>query len=339
MNSSETHKPIANPSGTGDLIKVTLLLVAILVLVLMARQADAAPPGTLTFFAKSKVVGAVITVDDVARLQGVSDRELRDRIRGVELGRSPNPTVTRTLSRPMIVSALRQAGVFDRLRLRFPKRMRVTRPGRRLSASEVSALISSSLQRLAAKLSSDGAEVTLERSRWTRELLLPPGDVEAVASNGDRTPRSGLATFKVDFVVDGAVAATERVTARVSLTGSVCVLTVPVGRGELVGRQHVREKQGALTRGGIRCRDAIGRSARSNLRAGVALRASQLKAPTLVERGQPVAIMFRRGALQVRAQGQASRSGALGEWIPVVNVSSKKVLKARVESPGVVTVN
>jgi len=330
---------IVDASAIGDLAKVTLLLITIFLLLLMARPAQARSLGTLTFFTKSKVVGGTINVDDVARLQGVADHELRDRIREIELGRAPTPTTSKTLSRPLIESALRRAGVLDRLKVRFPRRMTVVRPGRRVSANEAEEMIFAALDEFVASSSKEGQTAKVQRGRWSRSLLLPLGELNIVASTKNGTQSSGLTSFRLDFTVDGDVAKTERISVRVSMSGPTCIVTNEMSRGDVLKRDQVQEQVGPLVSGGLSCAEAIGQSARSTLRTGTVLRESQLRAPLLIKRGDPITIIYEVRGLRVRAKGRANRSGALDEWIPVINTSSNKVLRGRVRSYGTVFVN
>jgi len=83
---------------------------------------------------------------------------------------------------------------------------------------------------------------------------------------------------------------------------------------------------------------ALGRVALRDIAAGTTLNPSQLKAPQVVRRGQPVTLSLASGPVAVRVAGTALKDGTLGERIPVRNVNSKRVVEGVVLADGVVEV-
>jgi flagella basal body P-ring formation protein FlgA len=82
----------------------------------------------------------------------------------------------------------------------------------------------------------------------------------------------------------------------------------------------------------------VGKVARRTIRAGTAIRTDWLSAANAVERGETVQVEVREGGAVVQLTGEAQRSGAVGQTIPVLNPMSKAVFKGRVEAKGKVTV-
>lgn len=80
--------------------------------------------------------------------------------------------------------------------------------------------------------------------------------------------------------------------------------------------------------------DVVGMEARSTIRRGRAVRFSDLRAPTLVERNQLVDIIFRRGSLVIRGEGRALRDGGRGERVRVMNLDSRTVVTGRINAAG-----
>jgi flagella basal body P-ring formation protein FlgA len=71
---------------------------------------------------------------------------------------------------------------------------------------------------------------------------------------------------------------------------------------------------------------------------GRAILASMVASTQLVKSGDEVQTVVRIGALEARGSAVAAQSGALGDEIRVVNVESKRALKARVTGEGEVQV-
>jgi flagellar basal body P-ring formation protein FlgA len=84
--------------------------------------------------------------------------------------------------------------------------------------------------------------------------------------------------------------------------------------------------------------EVTGQTLKRTLRRGQVVTPSMLKVRKTVRRGDQITILAGSGPIAVRGQGKALRDGNPGDLIPVVNLSSKKELKARVVSPGLVSV-
>ena len=79
--------------------------------------------------------------------------------------------------------------------------------------------------------------------------------------------------------------------------------------------------------------------AKRNIKAGQVLTPNIVKAQKLVLRGQHITILIQKGGLNLRAKGKALMDGQQGQTIKVTNLSSKKLIYARVISEGIVKIN
>ena len=73
--------------------------------------------------------------------------------------------------------------------------------------------------------------------------------------------------------------------------------------------------------------------------AGTVLSASDLAAPRLVRRGDQVALVSRRGGVEVRVSGRALGDAGENERVAVENLSTRRVLQGRVGPGGDVVVS
>jgi flagella basal body P-ring formation protein FlgA len=85
--------------------------------------------------------------------------------------------------------------------------------------------------------------------------------------------------------------------------------------------------------------DLSGQVLKRALRPGVVVTPGLIAPVMAVRRGERVEIRARAGGLEVTSMGKALADGAVGDWIEVRNMSSKKVIEGRVEGPGVVQVS
>lgn len=81
-----------------------------------------------------------------------------------------------------------------------------------------------------------------------------------------------------------------------------------------------------------------GMISRQSLGANQVLRYSALEAPMVVERGQVVSLVVRRGAIMVTDRAEAMAAGRAGDWVMVRSVSTQKVLRAQVRADGALEV-
>jgi flagella basal body P-ring formation protein FlgA len=77
-----------------------------------------------------------------------------------------------------------------------------------------------------------------------------------------------------------------------------------------------------------------GRMLRSFVAAGAAIKTSNLQAPWDIERGDSVTVQVYSGAARITVQAKATSSGRRGETVQLLNESSGKQFRAKVESAG-----
>jgi flagella basal body P-ring formation protein FlgA len=85
--------------------------------------------------------------------------------------------------------------------------------------------------------------------------------------------------------------------------------------------------------------EAVGQVARRTLTAGSVLLAGDLLTPRLVRRGDNVALVSRRGGVEVRMNGKALGDAGENQRVRVENLSSRRVVQGIVAADGEVWVN
>lgn len=83
---------------------------------------------------------------------------------------------------------------------------------------------------------------------------------------------------------------------------------------------------------------AIGMEARVTLYSGRPIPLASLAPPAMVERNQPVQLVFTEGGLNIRAEGRALGRAGEGELVRVMNLASRSTVSGRVTGPGTVEV-
>lgn len=164
------------------------------------------------------------------------------------------------------------------------------------------------------------------------------GPLEAFWPKGGK--RAGSVT--VGLRCQGQVSWSIYLRARLAVYETVAVAARPLGRGERLSAADIELQRQDVSRlsGGYhtRIQELAGMEVRRSVRAGIVLDRSVVKPPILVSRGERVSITASSGVVQVSMAGKALKSGARGEFIEVVNLSSRQKLEAEVVAPGVVRV-
>ncbi len=120
------------------------------------------------------------------------------------------------------------------------------------------------------------------------------------------------------------------------------VLTRSIPKGGVLGPGDLAKKPlppGGLPAGAVEDPSPlIGMRAVRTLQAGGPLREDQFKPEPILRKGQKVEILLEKGGLKIVAPGEALKRGGSGQTIRVLNMSSRRVVSARVEHPGAVRV-
>lgn len=84
--------------------------------------------------------------------------------------------------------------------------------------------------------------------------------------------------------------------------------------------------------------DIVGQETRHVVYQGRPLRPEDLGPQALVERNQPVSIVFRAGGLEIAAEGRSLGRGGIGDDVKVMNLASRKVVTGFVGADGAIHV-
>lgn len=119
----------------------------------------------------------------------------------------------------------------------------------------------------------------------------------------------------------------------------ILVATRTIRAHALIGPEDVQLAPGENAQALASADAAIGNEARVTLYPGRPIRAEDLSPPTLVERNQVIALVYRNGPLSIQTDGRALDRGAEGDVIRVLNLGSKTMVSARIGPRGEALVN
>ncbi|MBA4396429.1 MAG: flagella basal body P-ring formation protein FlgA [Syntrophus sp. (in: bacteria)] len=144
----------------------------------------------------------------------------------------------------------------------------------------------------------------------------------------------GDAAFVVRMSADGKFIRTETVRTRIEVLRDIVVAAKQIRSGAVLTEHDIR-----LTKKWVRrnmpdvlsCpEDAIGKRITAPARPGMELSTPMLKDAPLVHKGKMVRVLFDNGSLRITTIGIPEEDGTAGNMVRVRNVTSNKVIYARV---------
>jgi len=168
-----------------------------------------------------------------------------------------------------------------------------------------------------------------------------PADIQVRSRAGERY--IGRTSFTVRFSKGDTVVREETVRVRIEVLTDVVVSTRGILRDAVIGPDDVTVTSkwmdtataGTLTDAG----DAVGKKATARLNPGTEITRQMLRTAPVEKKGEVVRIVLESGPMVISAVGLSQEDGAKGDLIRVQNISSKKIIFARVMGAALVRVD
>lgn len=152
----------------------------------------------------------------------------------------------------------------------------------------------------------------------------------------------GNTAFTVSFYEDDTLLGKRTVTARLEVLMDVVVSSKSLPRNAIIGRDDVTVVERWFSRPPRNIisslDEVVGKRLRTSIKPNTEITASMLKKMPVVEKGKPVRIIVENGLLGMTTVGISEQDGMRGELIKVRNISSKKMVYARVMDRSLVKV-
>jgi flagella basal body P-ring formation protein FlgA len=295
-----------------------------------ARTGD--PIATPVLRANVTVTGDVVRIGDVIDNAGPTA--------GIAIYRAPDLGTIGTLPTAQVIAALRAHQVIgvDTGDLRS---ISVTRLSRSVDARVIQNDVAAALEHRNGLGDAANLTVTFDNDVQTLQLdAVNTGALEPVSTRYDA--RSGR--FDITFSIgndNNAPAVKLRFTGVAIETVEAAVLARAVDRNEIVKASDVivERRPKAEVGNDAATRDrAVGLQTRRALRAGQAIRVSDLAKPDLVVRDQAVTLIYESAGLYLTIRGKAVEAGTEGDVVNVLNLQSKRTVAGVVVGRGQVAV-
>jgi flagella basal body P-ring formation protein FlgA len=312
----------------------------LLAIALLAATAATASAQTRDEILATPVLRANITVaSDLVRIGDVIDNA--GSASQIAIYRAPDLGTTGTLPVAQVLQALSAHQVIG-VDTKGLKEVSVTRMARTLESREIELAIARALERRSGLGEAANLSLTFDRD---------PGDIKLDASNSGGLqpltvryePRNTRFDVTLEISNEAGSASTKlRFTGTAIETVEAAILARGIERNEIIKSSDVMIERRPKSEVGsdVASRDrTVGMQARRQLRAGAAVKGSDLAKPDLVQRDQSVVLIYETPGIYLTIRGKALEGGTEGDVVSVLNLQSKRTVTGIVVGRGQVTVS
>jgi flagella basal body P-ring formation protein FlgA len=279
----------------------------------------------------------VNVASDVVRIGDVVDNA--GNAAQIAIYRAPDLGTTGSLPTAQVLAALRAHQVIG-VDTKDLKAISVTRLARTLDSKDIELQVARALERRNGLGDATNLSLTFDRDVQTLQLdASNTGNLQPVAARYDQ--RSGRFDVSFEIANDAGAPTKLRFTGSAVETIEAAVLARGVERNEVLKSSDVlieRRPKAEVGNDAAGRDNAVGMQARRQLRAGQALRVTDLAKPDLVTRDQNVTLIYESSGLYLTIRGKALEGGTEGDVVNVTNLQSKRTVSGVVVGRGQVSV-
>ncbi|HKI98709.1 MAG TPA: flagellar basal body P-ring formation chaperone FlgA [bacterium] len=306
-----------------------------------AKVTDLSPLVTVRVLPRADVPGDEFTLAEVAEVDGADTDTVR-RVAGISLGRSPQPGRSMRLTEGFLRSRLNVVIADDQVKVTVPPDAEVTRASQVISGDDIGAKV------LALAAQQAGVpEGDLEQKLLSpiQDAVLPTGDVTwQIEPLGHYLAAGGSRTYRVVAQIQGNEV--WRAIARINqqVFRKVVVALRSVRRDRIIRTQDValqrkpvsgKQDDSYLTH----LSEAVGSKSKRDISRGEWLNQDMLTPVADVAEGGPVMLVYQTEHVRFTSPGVALVPAKVGQFIPVRNLESGKIVYGVVASDDIVKVN
>ncbi len=314
------------------------ILVTLAAALLLAAPAWAAGI-TVAVNAEATVSGPHITLGELATITG-DDRERVKALSALKLGAAPSPGHRIVLTGDTLGVRLAAAGGdYSEITWQVPPAVTVTSAAQTISGERLLAAATEAVQSLVG--GDADSEISIVPVGTVPDVMAPLGrlDIKADIPSGVRFNAPTAVVVAVS--TDGRPFTTVSVRFNVKAYQQIVVAARNIAAREELTAENVRSERrdiGKISGYITDISKVLGLAVRRPLTAGTPLTEASVDKPVVMKRGAAVTILVKAGDMVVAAGGQAMQEGREGELIRVQNVTSKRIVNARVVDANTVQV-
>ena len=291
---------------------------------------------------QTEVFAAEFTLGEIAEMDSF-DLEALKKLSRVRIGTSPLPGRSVNLNESLIRSRLAAVDSKGEVRLHVPRGAKVVRAGQTVSGNQIAEIVLAQAEQDAKP--GDKDELRQEVVNPPEGVVLPKGELGwQVKLMGNHLVRGGTRIYSVQALVDGNAAWKTSVRVRQKIYREVVVAKRPIRRNHKIARADV-----AMIRKNISANRAdpyltsfdqvVGRLTKRPVGKDESLHSGMLRKPADVPEGGRVTVIYLSGALQLTVPGVAMVQGRAGQFIPVRNLETGRIVHGILQADETVKVN
>ncbi len=314
--------------------KIIFLAVALIGITAMAfeeGEGASRPNLTVQFKTHATVQNEVVYLGDIATVKG-SPRSWVDRISRARIGEAPEVGEVLILSREEIAAHVERANLLSYIASKgIPEQIEVVREGQVVEREEITQILE---EHLRAKIADSKKTLAIRDLQGYEPLTLPPGPYVCEVLVPDSVSRGGGFTATLSFLQEERLIAKTRIRARAEIQGYVVT-----ARNGLRRHQEIGEKDVSLVKKDMNLippdavtdvREVVDKRMMISLNGQEVLRQSMVEAIPLVKKGDRVLLIIDNEKFKITTFGEVKEDGRRGDWVKLVNISSKKEVSGRV---------
>ncbi|OGH04480.1 MAG: flagella basal body P-ring formation protein FlgA [Candidatus Lambdaproteobacteria bacterium RIFOXYD1_FULL_56_27] len=274
------------------------------------------------------VYGDTYQLGDIAELDGF-DIDLTTRLSKIEIGKSPLPGNSQKLSKGQIDAKMRGLVHPDQYKLILPKEPLVSRASILIEKDQLSQVIVEEIK----KNFSEYKDVQVEIQTHLKDQYIPKGEATYVIKRiGTPQKVGGFGSWAVNLEVDRKLYKKLVVRAKVSVVEDVVVAKDVIAKGATISEEDLAKVPKDISNEAADFTDnpglVVGQQARRDIGKNESIRTHLVEEPVILEKGQPVRLVFQSAGVYLSNMAIAMRDGKKGDVIPVQILGNKKTVYA-----------
>lgn len=290
---------------------------------------------TVSFREKAAVNSSKICLADIADITPASGTQALGQI---DIAPAPQLGQIKTLEIAPVLTSLQQNPLVRDVIWQGSAQVLVLRQTTRIEKDQLIEIVENFIDQN--RDSMPEGELRFTPLRAPKEVLLPRGEV-SWRVKPSRPEIVNSSSFSIYFQVDEKPVKNCTVRGKLEILHPVAVALENIKRGQPITEGSIGFIQKDVTQ--LRhpifsAHEVIGMLAKRTLKKGRAINYEHITFPPVIAEGELVKIFATKGNLKITTNGIAKSSGLTGEIIRVRNITSNKLIYARVDAPGIVSV-
>ncbi|MBI3584561.1 MAG: flagellar basal body P-ring formation protein FlgA [Nitrospinae bacterium] len=286
---------------------------------------------TVNIIDSPSVAGEVMYLKDIAEING-EDADFVNKLKNVAIGYSPLPGESQAITDEQLkLSIKRDRIALEDIKLNSPQRINISRKYFEFTPQQLRSAIEDFVE---SRKDITKGRIVVDNINYSGKIILPSPDFGYEINAGSSLTSSGRKFFNIIFKTDGKFLKGLNIAADLKVVLPVAVAANHIKKGEPVSETSIQIEEREISRDLSQIvtdpRDIVGKQAKVDIAKGEVIRIGSAETMILVNQGDVVNIVAESNMLRVAVKGVVRDKGGKGELVKVLNVSSNKVINAKI---------